>query len=194
MIIALGHKKNTGKDAVAAYLTSQYGFRRVAFGDKIRRVTEVAFGFTEEQMTDREMKEEVEFALGISPRRAMQKVGGMFRQHVSNDFWIYAVKSRIGWLVEQGKDIVVSDLRFINELNYIRQMDGKIVKVNRSGIIHNDGDKSETELDIVTSWDYVLENIGDLQELYEKVDEMLIAFGWECEPPNDGEGLTSGEP
>ena len=97
LIIGLtGHAKS-GKDTLAgalwtyAALGKQFKggrteWHKLAFADGIRKIGKI-FGFTEEQMTNQELKETfVHPVWNITPRVFMQRVGSeMFRNHLDKD-------------------------------------------------------------------------------------------------------------
>jgi hypothetical protein len=143
-----------GKNAAVEFFTKvashHFGSMRcteLAFADPIREISKI-FGFTPEQMTDRVLKETVDEFWGISPRTFMQKVGTeMFRDNLDEDVWIKLALKRIEALskpyeVEIGfprgrmgtrRIIFITDVRFPNEAQAIRDIGGTIVKVIRDG-------------------------------------------------------------
>lgn len=86
-------------------------------------------------------------------------------------------------------NVIITDLRFPNELQAIKNRGGISIRVNRgktelyeqmSGTIENPiptgvfkEHESETALDLAT-FDYVIDNNSDIQSLIEKVKEILI--------------------
>lgn len=173
MLIALGHRKGVGKDAVGAYLRSEYSFRRFAFADRVRFVTKAAFGFTEEQLTNPLLKDEYDENIRWSPRKAMQKIGGVFRQHISSTFWIDHVRRHIMTALEHEECCVITDLRHKNEAEMVLSLGGYLVKVERPSVVKNDNDNSEIELDGYEKWAATIRNNGDLQDLYVETDHVV---------------------
>lgn len=68
---------------------------------------------------------------------------------------------------------IITDCRFENEYNSIKERKGLMIKVERPGI-ETQNHASETGLDHITSWDYVIQNDGTIEDLIEKVREILI--------------------
>ena len=69
---------------------------------------------------------------------------------------------------------IITDCRFKNELQAIKDRDGIVIRVNRNNslfksVIH----ESETALDNA-KFDYIIDNNGTIEELIEKVKEILI--------------------
>jgi hypothetical protein len=137
----------------------------------------------------------------LSPRIMLQSLGTEWgRQVVNNDIWIDNLLStaedvllgdvyerEIGFTGEKTippSGVVVSDVRFDNELTRIKDVKGKIVRVTRElsdkksrklGII---GHASEAEQAAFTDdmFDAILTNEGTLSELKTAVDVVAAAF------------------
>jgi hypothetical protein len=59
----------------------------------------------------------------ITPRVILQKVGtDIMRRHLGEDVFIWAVKSQAEQCKARGEGIVISDVRFPNEMNQIRML------------------------------------------------------------------------
>ena len=86
---------------------------------------------------------------------------------------------------------IITDLRFPNEFEAVKDRGGITIKVNRNTLItDNNGDPidpnksyyaistvqhpSETALDNETRWDYVVDNNSTIEDLIKKVREILI--------------------
>jgi hypothetical protein len=77
--------------------------------------------------------------------------------------------------VGAGKFWLITDTRFPNELAAVKRRKGIAIRVvrdsgNRIGTTHS----SETALDHVEDWDFVIENNGSLMDLRQKVYAILI--------------------
>lgn len=137
-IFGLCGNAGTGKDSAIEYLKSNpYSspILRMAFADPIREIGKI-FGFTKHQMSDRTLKETVDPFWGFSPRTFMQKVGTeMFRDCLREDIWIKLLERRIKDLDNKfGIDpsmIFITDVRFPNEAEAIKNMGGYIIKIKR---------------------------------------------------------------
>ena len=136
----------TGKDSATIYLRNAKPDRvcTMAFADPIRSIGQI-FGFTMEQMTDRQQKESVDKFWGITPRKFMQLVGTeMFRNQWREDVWVELLKHRI--INTFGKDIIfVTDVRFPNEADAIHELGGRIVKITRDGFTKKGANLHDSE-------------------------------------------------
>jgi len=79
---------------------------------------------------------------------------------------------------DQMPNWIITDTRFPNELAAARTKNAITIKVHRPGSKSDEKQAqhaSETALDHVTDWDYVISNDGDLSSLRAKVYEILEA-------------------
>ena len=67
---------------------------------------------------------------------------------------------------------IITDMRFLNEMEAVKKKDGITIRVNRNLEESKDQHESETELDNA-EFDYVIDNNGTIEELIEKVREIL---------------------
>ena len=66
-------------------------------------------------------------------------------------------------------DYVFTDVRYINEADYIRAKGGLVIRVDRPNIPRRDTE-AETQLDGYKDFAYRFKNDETIEELYEKVD------------------------
>jgi hypothetical protein len=183
MLIGVFGKKYHGKDSVSDYIVKKYGFQKEALAKPLKDATKILFGFTDEQLyTDK--KEEVDPYWNIKPRAVLQYFGtevmrkdiNRIMPHINDNFWI----DRIIKIYDDSKlynanaNIIVSDCRFINEKNAIKNKNGIIIKVVRPSIETNDTHESEIQIDMINDYDYVIINDGTLNELDKKIDSIMI--------------------
>jgi hypothetical protein len=74
ILIGLVAPKRSGKDTVANYLCSSYGFKKYNFADPLKKGIKEIFGLTYEQLDGKD-KEVVDPFWGITPRELFQKIG-----------------------------------------------------------------------------------------------------------------------
>lgn len=156
MIIGLTGYAQSGKDTVANILVERYGFTRVAFADKIRELlyesnpmydSIVGEPLFVKAKVDRDGWEEAKKSPHI--RRLLQTSGVAARKVFGDDFWITEVLKNI----DLSDDIVITDVRFENEADSIKQwgkfsnIDAQIWRIKRLGIEAVNGHVSEHEMD-----------------------------------------------
>ncbi len=113
---------------------------------------------------------------GMTPRQMLQKIGtDALRNVVHSDIWTIPMKRKIKEHINTGNRLVViTDVRFPNEAQMIKDMGGTVIRVHRDfpDEISNAKHSSELEMENYKNWDYVINNNGTLEELYKKTDEI----------------------
>jgi hypothetical protein len=140
MIIGIIGLIGSGKGTVGDMLSEQ-GFTQASFAEPLKDATASIFNWDRELLegiTDasRAWREQVdpwwEDRLGIpdfSPRLALQLMGTeVFRNHFHQDTWILSMEAK---LKDTTTDVVITDARFPNEINMIRNQGGVVVRVKR---------------------------------------------------------------
>ncbi len=74
------------------------------------------------------------------------------------------------------KHVLVDDVRFVNELEVIRQNGGHFIRVVRPGFNGANNHSSENSLDGYDDWDLVIDNNGSLDAFLAEVDEKVLAL------------------
>ena len=175
MIIGIGHKKRMGKTTIAKILVKEYGFKMYAFADIVKLISHNIFEFTEDEI---EKKEEIVPFWGLSPRQAYQRVGETMRKEFGNMIWCKALKKKLN-----GENIVIHDVRHIEEANFVKDMGGLLWKVNKGAeltIIKRamnwlKGEHiSERALNTFKGWDIIIENQKTEAELNNLVGRALF--------------------
>ena len=108
----------------------------------------------------------------ITVRRILQWWGTEYRRAQDPDYWTKAWGRKISQYNVENMDILVDDVRFINELNVIKEHGDLIVKIERPGFDGANNHASETSLDEYHDWDKVLLNDGTLDEFKEQVKQL----------------------
>jgi len=180
MLIGILGNKYHGKDTTADYLVSNYGFIKIALADPLKAACGILFGFSDRQLAVD--KEVVDDRWNIMPRTALQYLGSeIFRNDVQrilpdigNDFWIRSTMSRYNKMIEldPGVHVVVSDVRYQNEIDYIHRAGGIIIKVVRPSVVINDQHDSERDIRDLKG-DYEMVNDKGLGELYGLIDGIM---------------------
>ena len=157
-------------------------------------------GTTKASRVWREQKDEWwsnRLKMDITPRWVLQYWGtDVCRNHFHNDIWVASVEHR---LLNSKEDIVITDCRFSNEVAAIKNAGGIAIRVQRglnpewydSAIAYNRGPNgnsswalSKMKLDnmkihaseyssIGLKYNYIIENNGTIDELHNKMYEIL---------------------
>jgi hypothetical protein len=114
-----------GKTTAANFLHEKHGFVRTKFAGYFKAML-LAMGLTEEDLEDPIKKSTPHPRLcGRTPRHAMIALGTEWgRDLISPDLWTTLWTLDVEPLLSSGKDVVVDDLRFPNELRAVRRLGG----------------------------------------------------------------------
>lgn len=180
MLIGLIGNKRVGKDTFANYLVDNYNFEKKSFGEPLKEACKIIFDFTDEQI-ETDLKEKIDERWNISPRKVFQILGTeIFRDYLPNninefknfkdEFWIIRFKK---WYENnKDKNIIITDVRFINESENLKILGAKLIKINNLNIKYIDEHKSETENKEI-KYDYLINNNSTIDEYYKNIDKLM---------------------
>lgn len=176
MFIGLTGYAQSGKDTIASILVNTYGFTRVAFADRIRELlykTNPLIGDGSKHLKD--FVDEVgwdEAKRDISVRSCLQNIGLAGRELFGKDFW---VMEALSGYTPQSHNIVITDVRFVNEAAYIKNFDtsNQIWRVVRPDVGPVNNHVSELEM-ATYEVDQIIVNAGNLSDLELLIRERLI--------------------
>ena len=178
-IIGLTGYAGTGKDTVRELLCTNHGFEGMAFADPIRMMLRellLSNGITDAWMQDRQLKEAVIPALGVSYRHMAQTLGTEWGRSLHTDFWTRTAGAYIDDANQQpgtfNASFVVSDVRFANEAQWVRERGGVIWRVERSAAVPVRAHASEAEIYHIHA-DAVVDNNGSIDALQLQVSQLL---------------------
>lgn len=196
MIIGICGFIGSGKDTIADYLVNFHEFRRESFASTLKDAVAAVFGWDRTMLEGRtkearEWREQVDpwWAARLdmptlTPRWVLQYWGTeVCRKAFHDDIWIASLENKL----RTSKDsVVISDCRFPNEIQSIRNSGGKIVWVQRgelpdwydtavqANLGHNWAFQelkmrkihaSETSW-VGTKFDAIVDNNGSINDLY----------------------------
>jgi len=169
MYILIGGKKQSGKSTTSAMIKelSLISFQEEMFSRKLKEMACKLLDCSMEDLESEEFKEVEAFA-GVTVRQVLQKLGTDFgRDLIGKDIWVDAVLNNYVY----GENLIISDVRFINELNLLNNVPGFSIYVMNSSS-STDPHKSENSL-TKDNFDYVISNTGTLKELEDKIKIIL---------------------
>jgi len=193
MIIGLSGYARSGKDEAARVLVEKFGFERIAFADKLRdflyalnpmifvtyrEYDRKKFLDPTEYESDRLQSVIDEYTwdgyketiYGTEIRGLLQRLGTEAGRGVLGDnVWIDAA---LGSIKPDGR-YVVTDVRFPNEADAVRSLNGEIWRVSRSGVGPANNHASETSLDDY-DFDARINNDGTLEEYHAVVSKSYV--------------------
>ena len=198
-----------GKDTAADYLCNYHGFRRDSFASSLKDAVSYVFGWDRillEGRTSeaRKWREQIDTwwaerlnMPNLTPRWVLQYWGtDVLRQNFHDEIWIASLENKIR---KTQDNIVISDVRFPNEISAIHNAGGVVIRVKRGpepewyedALSVNRGENrnsswslSQTRLEKFgihaseTAWvggdiDYVMENDGTIDQLFTQLEAVL---------------------
>lgn len=208
IIIGLVGLQGAGKDTVADYLQTIHGFKRDSFASTLKDSVSCIFGWNRELLEgrtteSRKWREQVDQWWSeklnmphLTPRWVLQYFGTeVCRKGFDDNIWVASLERKLSYTDD---NIVISDVRFLNEILAIRNAGGTVIRVKRGpepvwyadAVNYNAGKKrvgwalgrdalekhgvhpSEYSW-IGTDFDYVVENHGTFDDLFEQVSDLL---------------------
>ena len=141
MIVGFVGLIGAGKDTAADYLVNFHGFRRDSFANTLKDAVSQVFGWDRTLLEGRtkearEWREQVDTwwaeRLGmpmLTPRWVLQQWGTeVCRGSFHDDIWIASLENKM----RKTKDnIVISDVRFPNEIAAIKNAGGMVIRIKR---------------------------------------------------------------
>lgn len=177
----------SGKDTAAGFLTA-HGYERLAFADALRdsvyllnpivRVSSIGNADCEyERVQDLVDRVGWDVAKVSYPeiRQLLQRMGTeVGRALYGESFWVDRVLTQMGRsTTSYGEDVIVgnyviTDVRFPNEVEAVRSVGGKVVRIYREGVGAVNSHVSDTGVDDLEI-DAVVLNQGSLDEFRQEV-------------------------
>jgi hypothetical protein len=141
MIIGFVGFIGSGKDTAADYLVNFHGFRRDSFASTLKDAVANVFGWDRTMLegrtkASREWRDQVDTwwanrlsIPNLTPRWILQQWGTeVCRKSFHDDIWIASLENK---LRSTPDDIVITDVRFPNEINAIHNAGGKVFRIKR---------------------------------------------------------------
>ena len=124
--------------------------------------------------------------IDITPRLLLQKIGTDIGREINPNIWVNSLMSEYKPYLTSNYPVddldweprriypnwIITDTRFPNETEAIKEKEGILIRLNREGI-ENDNHFSETALDNYTDFNYIIDNNNCIECLIEKVKEIL---------------------
>ena len=187
MLIGIVGLIGSGKGTVSDRLVEKHGFSKDSFAKSLKDAVASMFnwdrsmleGDTESSRHWREQPDKFwseKFGKPVTPRWVLQHFGTeVMRQNMHDAIWIDSCLMRYN-----GTPTVIADTRFQNELKMIQKSGGKLILVKRGELPSREemeakgAHKSEWDW-MGWNFDVVIENNGSKEDLFTKVDELIVS-------------------
>lgn len=154
MLFAFSGLKGSGKDTAAAVLVREYGFTKIAFADAVRELAltidplvpspNTGYHYRLSYMVHMYGWDQLK-RLVPEVRRLLQVIGTEGgRAMAGENVWIDILAKRYPDIGSDAVRYVITDCRFDNEVDFVRDNGGKLVWIDRPGLA-SDGHASESE-------------------------------------------------
>ena len=184
-VIGLMGKISAGKTTSADFLTAKYGYIEYSFATPLKDACRNLFLLTNDQLygSKKELPDNRWF--DCTPRKILQYVGtDLLRDNMDKimpglgkNIFIHIAKL---WYEETIKtnpnaNIVISDVRFQNEVEFLHSIGGIVVKINRNQdeiLSKSSSHSSEIELDKITNYDKIIDNNDNIEYLFQELSKI----------------------
>jgi hypothetical protein len=204
MVIGIAGFAGSGKGTVADVLVQEYGFHKISFADAVKDAVSAVFGW-QRQLLEGDTDESREFrecrdswwseklGYNMTPRLAMQLMGTEAGRDVFHkDIWLHAVNNKLRMTPHE--HIVIPDVRFKNEIDFVREAGGMNIRVRRGADPHwyetalYANLKNNTDLMtpynvhysewawIGSQFDYQVDNEGTFDQLKAEISHLMKVF------------------
>lgn len=195
-LIGLCGYARSGKDTAAEYLAAEHGYERRAFADKLRALALAidppvlgpdGYESWSQQVSDLGYEEAKRYGRGM-----LVRLGAGVREVLGPDVWVDALlpptavsrPARATMNLLGAERIVVSDVRYLNEVQRIIDLGGEVWYINRRLLNPANPEEARSFREIFDSplLDHprfrVLPNMGDgPTTLYPRIEELLRPCG-----------------
>ncbi len=183
-VIAFGHRKLVGKDTCAKYLTTiirttekRIDIQRHGFADELKDQCHRLYGWAglksrqhyEENPHEKAMMLPI---LGKTVRDVWIEYGTLVGRAIYGNTWIDFLFNRPSCDL-----MLITDLRFENEFDRVRELGGILIKVENSRIPYTE-DAADKPLRNKPNeaWDRVIHNEGTHNELYQMMEQVAVDY------------------
>lgn len=181
MILAFTGKKQSGKSTASNYIQNKTDAIRINFKDAL--ITEVKHNFPQLLDAMIQMMSQhywnglhewtVERLIREKPplmRALLQNYGTEVRRKDDPDYWVKQWKTKVDGM----HSVICDDVRFLNEAQAVKDMGGKVIRIERYDMESADTHSSEMEMDLIVPDITIAVKTGDFDALYRALDNLML--------------------
>lgn len=181
VIIGLTGRARSGKDTVGQHYVQNHGFGRWALATPIKAMVHAGFNLNPDDYVTHEQREAIIPWLGCSIRHLWQTLGTQWgRDCVNTAVWLMVAQEACGRMIGNGaRGVVITDVRFENEAEWVRSAGGVVVHVKRPDAPQLEGasQNHESEKGVeIGPRDRVIVNDQTLPDLYKDASNLLFSI------------------
>jgi hypothetical protein len=187
----------SGKSTVGEYLEYGYGYTKMSFANNLKDTVAAVFGWPRHMLEGdtvdsriwRETPDEFwsnKLNKTVTPRWAIQNIGtDVFRNCFYTDIWVSSLEKSI---ISKENPVVITDVRFPNEIELVKRLGGKLIWVRRNpepewfNVFLEDRDLFNKSYPTVHASEYSwigldsyteVWNTSSISDLYKKIDNVI---------------------
>lgn len=174
-LIGLIGKKQSGKSTAAKYLNEKYKFAELSFATRLKEGAMALFDLTEEQVNGpSEIREAIIPHYEMSARQILQWLGTDVLREKWPNFHVDVLRRQINHHNFYDK-WVITDVRFPNEIEFIKELGGitlRVVRKSQEDEVNKDTHISENALNDIKT-DFTIECEDGVKHVYKHVDKFM---------------------
>jgi hypothetical protein len=187
MIIGLVGSARSGKSSVGRVLCNEKGYTCMPFANAIRRGLLSSFPFLKREYLYENKDQGIPELDYVTGRALLQTMGHEWgRSTIHQDVWIKALESEINLMRVDPRRVVIDDVRYRNEIEWIKSKGGVIIGIKRpmKKAIYPDwmdhASENSLDEDLVDEWIVNSSDLDDLKvmvdSVYENVSDPFVAL------------------
>lgn len=187
MMIGLVGSARSGKSSVGRILCEDHGYTCMPFANAIRRGLLTSFPFLKREYLYENKDQGIPELDYVTGRVLLQTMGHEWgRSSIHPDIWIKALESEMNIMRIDSRRVVIDDVRYRNEIQYIKDQGGVIIGIRRpmKKSIYPEwmdhASENSLDEDLVDEWIINSSDLDDLrvmvESVYENVSDPFVAL------------------
>lgn len=148
---------------------------RISFADPVREMARALLASTGleaneiERLLTRDKNDPIPSVGGLDARSLMIRIGNEFGRDLSPGFWVGCAASKIDLALHRGKTVVIDDLRFEEEYQFLTERKSQIWSIVRENAKHD-----KAQLHIIP--DRIVHNNGSHRALAQEILQATLSL------------------